>query len=89
MQNPDWELVCDVECSKYFYVQWNELSKAERMSWIGSYGSEAHDAFEELATKDCKVETMNLDTDLELCKKWPPGHTMLVFKTKIAGVPAA
>ena len=84
--NPDWELVCDIEDCDPLYIQWSELPKAERMSWIGSYRSSARDAFEEFGIKRCKVEKKVLNSGLELCDKWPQGHAMRVFRTKVDGV---
>ena len=85
-KNPDWELVCDIPESGSLYIQWHELSKADRMSWVGSYGTEAQAAFEEFGIKECKVETKTLDSEFSLCSEWPSGPAMLVFRTKINGV---
>ena len=84
-QNPDWELVCDMpsEAVDALYVQWSELSKAERMSWIGSYGRSGRDAFEEVGIKRCKVPHMVLGADMELhdITDWPHGEAMTVYQT--------
>lgn len=87
-ENPDWELCCDIHDTDYLYVQWSELSKTVRMSWIGKYGSGAKDVFEEFGTKACKVECMILDKNMRLhcLGDWPEGDTMTVFKTSIDGV---
>lgn len=86
--NPDWKLICDMHDTDYLYVQWPELPKRARMSWIGKYGSAAKDMFEEFAVKECKVECMVLGSDMKLyaMKDWPHGNTMTVFKTSIDGV---
>jgi hypothetical protein len=88
LENPDWELICDMGSTEHLYVQWNELPKAERMSWIGSYKSDAKDAFEEFATKQCKVEYKVLDNQLNMhdTRNWPAGNTMMIFHTKIDGI---
>jgi hypothetical protein len=79
--NPEWELICDIADTKPLYVQWNELQKKVRMSWIGSYGRSAKKAFEEFAVKECKVEYGFLNSKLEVCQEFPQGHGMMVFKT--------
>jgi len=88
--NPDWELICDMDGTDHLYVQWSELPKAERMSWIGSFRSDAKLAFEEFSIKRCKVETKCLTENLCLCEPldWPAGFNMLVFRTSIDGVRA-
>ena len=78
-KNQQWELVCDAGNTDHYYEQWHELPKAERMSWIGTYGSCAKDAFEDFAAKRCKTITMCLNDKLELVKDWPSGFAMLVF----------
>lgn len=82
-EHPEWDLFCDMDDTDHLYVQWNELPKAERMSWIGTYRDSARDAFEEFGTKKCKVEKAVLCPDLKLRNvlDWPPGFCMLVFKT--------
>lgn len=83
LNNPEWELICDIENTDFLYIQWNELSKRERMSWLGTYRENAKDAFEEFADKKCKVETSVLCPDMKLrnVSDWPNGFCMLVFKT--------
>ena len=58
------------------------------MSWIGTYGRCAKDAFEEFATKRCKVECAVLDKDMNLhdILDWPQGKAMMVFRTSVDGV---
>jgi len=87
-KNPDWELFCDIHNTDHLYVQWGELPKNARMSWIGKYGSDAGHMFEEFAVKRCKVERMALDNNLNLhfVGDCPPGNAMTVFKTSIDGV---
>lgn len=87
-ENPDWELICDINDTDYLYVQWSELPKSARMSWVGSYGTEAREMFEEYGRKPCKVDCMVLDNDMRLhdLKDWPQGHTMTVFRTSLDGV---
>ena len=82
-ENSEWELCCDIPNTDIFYIQWNELSKNERMSWIGTYGRGAKDMFEEFGIKRCKVQQKVLDDNLELheVSDWPCGEAMLVFKT--------
>ena len=82
-QNQEWELCCDVTDTDALYIQWGELPKRERMSWIGTYGRCAEDAFNEFATKKCKVERAVLCPDMQLrgVLDWPHGFCMLVFKT--------
>ena len=77
-----------MEASDHLYVQWSELPKAERMSWIGSFGSCAKEAFEEFAVKRCKVESKCLTENLSLCDplSWPGGFNMLVFRTSVDGI---
>ena len=81
--NQGWELCCDIQDADYLYVQWSELPKAVRMSWIGKYGSSARDMFEEYGIKKCKVECMVLDSDMKLhhLQDWPQGLSMTVFHT--------
>lgn len=85
-ENPEWELCCDVDDAESLYVQWDELPKSERMFWVGTYGVESKDAFEEFATKQCKVKTAVLCPNLQLLeiKAWPHGFCMLVFQTGLA-----
>jgi len=80
-QNPQWELCCDAGDTDRHYVQWGELPKAERMSWIGSYGRDAKAAFEEFGTKRCKTVKKVLTEDLKLVDvlDWPAGFNMLIF----------
>lgn len=87
-ENPDWELICDMEGTDHLYVQWHELPKPERMSWIGSYREDPKAAFEEFSLKRCKVESKCLTENLILCdsRDWPEGFNMLVFRTSIDGV---
>ena len=82
-QNPEWELICDIEDSDALYVQWEELTSRERMSWVGTYRTAARDAFEEFAIKRCKVKRAVLCPDMQLrdVMDWPHGFCMLVFKT--------
>ena len=82
-ENSEWELCCDINDTDSLYIQWEELSKRVRMSWIGTYRAGAKDAFEEFATKKCKVETAVLCPDMQLRNvlDWQPGFCMLVFKT--------
>ncbi len=82
-QNPEWELCCDIEDTNSLYIQWNDLSKEERMHWIGLYGVGGEEAFEEFGISICKVQEAVLCTDLKLrdVKDWPHGFCMLVFKT--------
>ena len=82
-ENPDWELCCDIHDSENLYIQWHDLIKNERMSWIGEYGSAAEDAFEEFAIKTCKIKRMVLDEDMKLhdIDDWPYGNAMTVFQT--------
>lgn len=82
-RNPEWELCCDIQDTNAMYVQWEELSNRERMSWIGAYRDSAKDAFEEFAIKKCKVEQAVLCPDMQLrdVMDWPHGFCMLVFKT--------
>ena len=84
VQNHKWELCCDIEDTNSLYIQWHELSKKERMHWIGVYGVDCEDMFNEFATKECKVDTAVLCPDLKLRDiiDWPEGFCMLVFKTK-------
>lgn len=86
-KNRDYELCCDVPDASIHYVQWSELPKAERMSWVGSFGRCAKDAFEEFGTKRCKVEVSVLDCNMNLLDvmSWPPGNAMMVFRTKQDG----
>lgn len=88
-ENPDWQLVCDLGNTDHLYVQWHELSKKERMSWIGRYRDGAKKAFEEFSIKQCKVEQKCLTENLSLCDPidWPQGFNMLVFRTAVNGVP--
>lgn len=81
-QNPEWELICDIQETKSLYVQWNELPVVERRVWVDNFGDAAKDAFEEFGTKRCKVKTAVLCPDLQLrdVGKWPEGFCMLVFK---------
>ena len=83
-QNSEYELICDIPDVNIYYVQWSELPRAERMSWIGSYRRCAKDAFEEFGTKRCKVECSVLDKDMVLhnAMDWPAGEAMMVFRTK-------
>lgn len=87
-ENPDWELICDIEDTDRLYVGWNELSKSDRMSWIGTFRGEAKEAFEEFGNPRCKVERKCLTEDLTLCDilDWPHGFNMTVFKTSENGV---
>ncbi len=82
-ENPEWELICDRDETESLYVQWHELPKSERMSWIGMYRDCAKEAFEEFSIKECKVDQAVLCPDLKLreVNKWPKGFCMLVFKT--------
>jgi len=82
-ENPAWELICDMPETESLYIQWNELPKAERMHWIGTYRESSKDAFEEFGVKRCKVKTAVLCPDLRLLDPldWPEGFCMLVFKT--------
>ncbi len=82
-ENPEWELCCDIPDTDILYIQWNELPKNERMSWIGTYGRDAKNAFEEFGTKRCKVLAKVLSDKFELHEEtdWPYGEAMLVFKT--------
>ena len=82
-ENPEWELICDIDNQDALYVQWHELPKAERMSWIGMYREDPRAVFEEFGTKRCKVSNMVLSPDLTLHKiiDWPEGFCMAVFKT--------
>ena len=86
-ENPDWELICDIHDTDFLYVQWSEIPKAARMSWIGKYRDGAKEMFEEYGIKQCKVERMALDSDMRLCTKWPVGNAMTVYRTSIDGVP--
>lgn len=87
-QNPDWELICDIEKTDSLYFQWAELPRKEKMHWIGKYRDAARDAFEEFATKQCKVDHKVLDSTLQLHEPldWPHGHAMAVYRTKVDGV---
>ena len=82
-QNPEWELCCDIGDTEVLYVQWEELPKRERMSWIGAYRDSAKAAFEEFAVKWCKVQRAVLCPDMQLrdVMDWPHGFCMLAFKT--------
>jgi len=82
-EHPEWELICDIPDTDSLYIQWNELSKAERMSWIGTYREGAKDMFEEFGIKRCKVPQMVLGEDLEFYEvsDWPYGFCMTVYKT--------
>ena len=82
-ENPEWKLICDMEDTEFFYVQWNELPKSERMYWVGSFREDPRGAFEEFGIKRCKVPVMCLGTDLKLYDiiDWPEGFCMTVFKT--------
>lgn len=88
MENPDWELCCDIADTDYLYIQWSELPKRVRMSWVGKYGSGAKEMFEEFGAKACKVECMVLDQNMRLhhLGDWPEGYAMTVFQTSIDGV---
>jgi len=79
---PEWQLICDIPETD-LYTQWNELPKAERMSWVGTYGRDAKEAFEEFGVKKCKVPCMVLGPDLHLreISDWPEGFCMTVYKT--------
>ena len=78
--NPEWSLICDIEDTDSLYVQWHELPKPERMSWIGKYGEGGRWAFEEFGNKRCKVERKFLNSCLELVDEWPEGEAMSVYK---------
>jgi len=86
--NPDWELICDIPDSGKLYVQWSELPRKERMSWVGQYKSSAREMFEEFGRKNCKVECQVLDNDMRLHDPadWPHGNAMTVFQTSLGGV---
>jgi hypothetical protein len=86
-ENPDWELICDIENQEKLYVQWHELSKSERMYWVGSF-RDPKGAFEEFGAKACKVDRKCLTESLDLCDPldWPEGVNMLVFRTAVDGV---
>jgi hypothetical protein len=82
-QNTDWQLYCDMTKSEAdaLYLKLGELPKKERMSWVGTYGSEAVKAWEEFTTKICKVPVAYLNEAMNLCTRWPEGCAMLCFKT--------
>ena len=84
-QNPDWELICDIDDTEYLYVQWSEIPKNVRMSWIGKYSTGAKDMFEEYGSKQCKVERKVLDENMHLVTVWPRGNAMTVYRTSIDG----
>ena len=86
--NPDWELICDIDDTEKYFVSWNELSKSERMHWIGLYGEYAKELFAEFSVRKPKVEIGVLDSAIELhpWTDWPNGHAMTVYRTKINGV---
>ncbi len=89
-QNPDWELVCDFDGDiNSLWVGWPDITKSERMHWIGKYGAEARSAFEEFGTPRPKVEIKTLGEDLRLypMTEWPADmKAMSVYRTKIDGV---
>ena len=82
-ENPEWELICDMTDIDCLYIQWHELPRAERMSWVGTYRHAAKDAFEEFGIKECKFPCMVIGPDLIIreIKGWPEGFCMTVFKT--------
>jgi len=57
------------------------------MHWIGTSGRHGKEAFEEFATKQCKVECSVLDSEMQLhdILDWPQGHAMTVFRTNQDG----
>jgi hypothetical protein len=83
-QNPEWQLICDMPSNEVdaLYEQFEELPKAERMHWVGTYREDSKAAFEEFEIKRCKVERKFLNEALEFCDKWPVGHAMTVYKIK-------
>jgi hypothetical protein len=55
-ENPEWVRICDLEHgSECFYESFSDLPRPAQMSWIGTYGSRAEEAYNEFATKKCKV----------------------------------
>jgi len=82
-KNTDWELICDMEETEHLDVQWNELQKAERMHWVGSFREDPKGAFEEFGIKKCKFQSACLAPDLKMYDilNWQPGFCMAVFKT--------
>jgi len=82
--NPGWELICDMEDSDQYYGSWSDLSKTERMSWVGIHGRYAKNAWREFGIRRCKVTTRFLNDKLEVCTKFPAGQAMMIFFT---GVP--
>jgi hypothetical protein len=83
--NPEWELICDMKETDSLYIQFGELPVKERMHWIGTYREEAVKAFNEFATKQCKVERLFLNEQMELVSVWPEGQAMTCFKTNKKG----
>ncbi len=81
-EHPEWQLLCDIADSDALYIQWDKLPKAERMSWIGKYGEDAKEMWEEYGIKKCKVPVMVLSDKLELHEKsdWPHGEAMTVYR---------
>lgn len=81
--HPGWELICDIEDSGKYYTQWKDLTRKERMYWIGTYRREGKSAFEEFGTKECKVEIGVIDCNMILheINDWPNGLAMTVLKT--------
>ncbi len=80
VKNIGWKPICDMEESDSMYQQWEELPKAERMSWIGRYGRDAKSAFEEFAIKRCKTKTGYIGEDGSLHGTMPVGQCgMMVF----------
>lgn len=79
-QNPEWQLVCDIEDIDHLYTQWEDLSARAKGYWTGKYRKDAKAAFEEFGLKECKAETAVLDCNMNLCDEWPNGEAIRVYK---------
>lgn len=82
--NPGWEPICDMETSDHLYVQWDDLTKSQKLSLIGHYGSldGAKTIYAEM-THRCKVAFGWIDENGTFSEDIPFGVVgMMVFHTQ-------
>jgi hypothetical protein len=81
-ENPEWEMICNIEDSDSLYYTWEELREDEQKPWIDYYGKlDADKAWREFSYGKCKVENGCIAEDGIFYRDHPlDKNAMRIFK---------
>jgi hypothetical protein len=86
-ENPEWEMICNIDNIDDYYYTWEELSEEEQKPWIDYYGKlDADKAWREFSYGKCKVENGHIGEDGKFYDRIPMTLVNVMMVFKIGGV---